>query len=91
LSHQIGSRGSPPFDAITTSRSPSSKKTSGTVRRRPLFLPVVVSSRTGSPTTFPPIRPDVSRYSAVWPAMNARIASCWTQGIGDLRGSVRAG
>ena len=57
-----GSRSSPPFDATSTNRSPSTTGAVRTVdRARPDFRPTTCSSTTVIPNAEPPIRPPLMR------------------------------
>ena len=72
LRYHCGSVGRPPCDATSTTLSPSAMCSNGTVRRCPVFRPVVVTRQIGTPwrSALPtrhlrPSRPPDFRYSQV--------------------------
>src|SRR5208282_5089619 len=82
---QAGCLGAPPFDAIITIRSPSLVYTSGVVKGRPLFAPVVVSRSRGAFTNGP-LRtlPPLARNSSISFWLNSRIAFSLNSAMGCL-------
>src|SRR4029453_1740784 len=73
LRYHSGSRSSPPFDATSTIRSPSTTGAdSTTVRRRPLPRPAPRSTTIGIPTIPAPKRHRLTLRSAAWPCETVR-------------------
>ena len=63
--YQSGLVGAPPFDAMTTTLSPSVVYTIGVVRFLPDLAPVVVSSTSGAPANMPVTWPPLARNSSI--------------------------
>ena len=69
LRNQAGERSSPPLDATITSAAPSrTGEVNSTVRRCPVFRPVVVSSSIGIRSAVHPTRPKLTLSIARWTA-----------------------